>query len=72
MEDNYIKGITIEKRECKRLGYQYVDLFNYISSILYNPQIKSFVNENAIEQFENFCIDLQTNKIEIIEFGRII
>lgn len=59
-----------EKTECKRLGYEYKDLFAKLVWFIHHvPFAKDYINNNELKMLSDLDLFLNTGKYEIIEFG---
>ena len=61
------------KRECKRIGYKYLEILNPIASFIEGyPPAKDMINDFTREKLHELCFKLETGEYEIIEFGNEI
>lgn len=59
-----------EKVECKRLGYEYRNLFEkLIYFIRHTPFAKDYIGDNDLKMLSDLDVFLHSGKYEIIEFG---
>lgn len=60
----------MEKRICRRKGYEYRILFEYLLSFIRMESIRNdLIKKEMVEKIEKLCIGLETGELEIIEFG---
>ena len=72
MINEYIKSVKLEKRECEKIGYKYIGMFKYILNIIDYYPLTDFRIDNVKDKLEDLIIELETGKIEIIEYGAYI
>lgn len=59
-----------EKVECKRLGYEYKDLFEKVVYFIHHtPFAKDYISDYDLKMLSDLDLFLHTGKYEIIEFG---
>jgi hypothetical protein len=61
------------KRECKRIGYKYLEILNQIAWFIDGyPPARDMINDFTREKLQELCIKLETGEYELIEFGNEI
>lgn len=65
--------MNMEKRECERLGHEYIEILNHIAYFLEGfPPAKDMINDYTREKLQELCTGLETGELEIIKFGRVL
>jgi hypothetical protein len=65
--------MNMEKRECERLGHEYIGILNHIVYFLEGfPPAKDMINDYTREKLQELCIGLETGELEIIKFGQVL
>lgn len=61
-----------EKTMCDRVGKDYVYILEKMCGILRHYQTNFYIDDKTIEKIEELCLGIETGKMEIIEFGRVL
>ena len=64
-----INGIKEEKIRCERVGRRYIPLFECILGVLRYMPFDMYPRKEVCDKLEDLVIQLDTGKMEIIEFG---
>lgn len=72
MNNEYIKSVKLEKRECEKIGYKYIGMFKYILNIIDYYPLTDFRIDNVKDKLEDLIIGLEIGNFEIIEYGAFI